>query len=60
MKCENEEYFSEIIDSNETKSTGLLGFFVPNRSEIEPELVKTTANGIRRPLPSPIMRLLLN
>lgn len=58
MKCvENEEYFSEIIDSNETKSNRLARVLRPLIGpEIEPELVKTTANGIRRPLPSPIMR----
>ena len=48
---ENEEYFTEIGDSNEAKAERLARVLRP----IEPGL-KTTATFVRRPLPSPIMR----
>jgi hypothetical protein len=55
---ENEEYFTEIIDSNEEKAKRLDKVLRPIIGpEIEPELVKTTAaTFLQRPLPSPIMR----
>jgi hypothetical protein len=55
---ENEEYFSDIIDSNGVKSERLARVIRPIIGhEIKPELIKTTANGIQRPLPSPIIRV---
>ena len=59
MDCvENEEYFSEIIDSNQAKADRLARVLRPIIGpEIEPELIQITANGLRKPLPSPIIRV---